>query len=63
MESGPTAHLEGMEIDFRERRVTVDGKDVRLTPKEFEVLHYLANHPDDPSAPGNPERGLGTRTQ
>jgi two-component system KDP operon response regulator KdpE len=21
---------------------------VRLTPKEFEVLHYLANHPDKP---------------
>ena len=49
MESGPhKVTLEGVEIDFRERRVTVDGKDVRLTPKEFEVLHYLANHPDKP---------------
>jgi len=49
LESGPhKIKLEGIEIDFRERRVTVDGKEVRLTPKEFEVLHYLANHPDMP---------------
>ncbi len=48
-ESGPhKLILEGVEIDFRDRRVTIDGKDLRLTPKEFEVLHYLANHPDKP---------------
>lgn len=40
--------LEHVEIDFRGRHVTVNGKDVRLTPKEFEVLHYLANRPDRP---------------
>lgn len=49
LESAPRKlTLEGVEIDFRGRRVTVDGKDVRLAPKEFEVLHYLANHPDKP---------------
>ena len=49
MESGPhKLTLDGVEIDFRDRRVTIVGKDVRLTPKEFEVLHYLANHPDKP---------------
>ena len=49
LESGPhKLTLEDVEIDFRDRRVTVDGRDVRLTPKEFEVLHYLANHPDKP---------------
>jgi two-component system KDP operon response regulator KdpE len=49
MDSAPhKVSLAGVEIDFRERRVIVDGKDVRLTPKEFEVLHYLANHPDKP---------------
>jgi two-component system KDP operon response regulator KdpE len=49
LESGPRKlTMEGVEIDFRDRRVTVEGKAVRLTPKEFEVLHYLANHPDKP---------------
>jgi two-component system KDP operon response regulator KdpE len=49
LESGPQKlTLEGIEIDFRDRRVSVDGKDVRLTPKEFEILHYLAAHPDKP---------------
>ena len=49
MDSGPPKlTLEGIEVNFRERRVTVNGKDVRLTPKEFEVLHYLASHPDKP---------------
>jgi two-component system KDP operon response regulator KdpE len=49
MDSAPhKVSLAGVEIDFRERRVVVDGKEVRLTPKEFEVLHYLANHPDKP---------------
>jgi DNA-binding response OmpR family regulator len=35
-------------MNFRERRVTLEGKEVRLTPKEFEVLQYLAHHPDKP---------------
>jgi two-component system KDP operon response regulator KdpE len=49
MESGPhKLRLDGVEIDFRDRHVTVDGKDIRLTPKEFEVLHYLANHAGKP---------------
>jgi two-component system KDP operon response regulator KdpE len=49
LESAPQKlTLEAVEIDFRDRRVTVEGRDVRLTPKEFEVLQYLANHPDKP---------------
>ena len=49
MESAPhKLTMAGIEIDFRERRLRVQGKPVRLTPKEFEVLHYLANHPDKP---------------
>lgn len=49
LESGPQKlSLEGVAIDFRERRVTAEGKELRLTPKEFEVLHYLANHPGKP---------------
>jgi two-component system KDP operon response regulator KdpE len=33
-------------INFVARRVTVNGVEVRLTPKEFDLLRYLASNPD-----------------
>jgi two-component system KDP operon response regulator KdpE len=33
-------------IDFSTRQVLVREREVRLTPKEFELLTYLANHPN-----------------
>jgi two-component system KDP operon response regulator KdpE len=33
-------------ISFGARRVTVDGTEVRLTPKEFDLLRYLASNPN-----------------
>ena len=33
-------------INFVARRVTVDGTEVRLTPKEFDLLRFLASNPD-----------------
>jgi two-component system KDP operon response regulator KdpE len=38
--------LEDGEIDFQTRRVTVGGRQARLTPKEFELLRYLVTHPN-----------------
>ena len=35
-------------IDVRGRRVRVDGVDVELSPKEFEILMELALHPGEP---------------
>jgi len=32
-------------IDLEARLVTVAGREIRLTPKEFEVLFYMAQHP------------------
>jgi two-component system KDP operon response regulator KdpE len=32
-------------IDLETRAVVVDGREVRLTPKEFDLLVYLARHP------------------
>jgi two-component system KDP operon response regulator KdpE len=32
-------------IDLETRSVVVEGRDVRLTPKEFDVLVYMAQHP------------------
>ena len=37
--------FDGLEIDPRTREVLVDGAPVELTPKEFELLHYLASEP------------------
>jgi two-component system KDP operon response regulator KdpE len=36
--------LDGVTIDFETHRVTGPGRDEHLTPKEFEILHYLASH-------------------
>jgi two-component system KDP operon response regulator KdpE len=38
--------LRGLEVDFQSREARVRGEKVHLTPKEFELLQYLANHPD-----------------
>jgi len=35
-----------VEIRMAARRVTVDGKDVKLTPKEFDLLRFLVSNPD-----------------
>lgn len=49
MDSGPCIlTFDGVKIDFRERHVSSEGKAVHLTPRGFEVLHYLAKHPDRP---------------
>jgi two-component system KDP operon response regulator KdpE len=38
--------LDNVEIDFLSRHVTGPGRDVRLTPKEFDLLSYLIAHPN-----------------
>ncbi len=38
--------LGAFRIDFESRRVYVEGEEVRLTPKEFHLLVYLARHPN-----------------
>jgi two-component system, OmpR family, KDP operon response regulator KdpE len=35
-----------VEMNSETRHVTVAGKDVRFTPKEFDLLHYLVTHPN-----------------
>ena len=36
----------GVRVDLRTRRVERDGHEVQLTAREFELLAYLARHPD-----------------
>ena len=48
-DSGPHSFVsDDLEIDFEARRVTMGGKSVRLTPKEFDLLRFLVSHPDKP---------------
>lgn len=35
-----------MEIDFASRQVRTHKEEVRLTSKEFDLLHYFAAHPN-----------------
>jgi DNA-binding response OmpR family regulator len=37
--------FDGLEIDSASHDIRVDGRDVALTPKEFELLHFLASRP------------------
>jgi two-component system KDP operon response regulator KdpE len=37
---------EHLTIDFARRVVTARGQKVRLTPKEFDLLHYFVTHPN-----------------
>lgn len=37
-----------VEIDFASRHVRLPGRESRLTPKEFDLLRYLATHPNRP---------------
>jgi two-component system KDP operon response regulator KdpE len=39
---------EELEIDFESRRVTLQGKTVRLTPKEFDLLRILVSNANKP---------------
>lgn len=36
---------EGIELDLDIKRCTVDGKDIKLVKKEFEILHLLLSNP------------------
>lgn len=46
-ESGPQRlTLENVEVDFQARKLIAHGKEVRLTPKEFELLRYMIAHPN-----------------
>lgn len=46
-------------LDLRTRRVDRGGQEVKLTAREFELLAYLARHPDQVLARADPERRLG----
>jgi len=42
----PVIHAGDFHIDIPQRRVEVNGREVHLTPKEFDLLVYLARNPE-----------------
>lgn len=44
--SPATINFDGIEINLATHHVSVQGKDIRFTPKEFDLLRYLAAHPN-----------------
>jgi DNA-binding response OmpR family regulator len=44
-QTGSALELDGLRIDRRARRVTLNGEEVVLTPKEFDLLSFLASEP------------------
>jgi two-component system KDP operon response regulator KdpE len=40
----PVWHTSGLTVDLVKRVVTVDGREVRLTPKEYDLLRVLVTH-------------------
>jgi two-component system, OmpR family, KDP operon response regulator KdpE len=48
-EGGPSSvRLDNLEINLSTRRVIANGREIRLTPKEFDLLHYLLSNPNVP---------------
>ncbi len=43
-ESEDVIRYKGLEINFAAREVTIDGKKVQMTPKEYDILFYLARN-------------------
>ena len=45
---GESVELEGVQINFSTRRLVSKGKEVRLTPKEFDLLYFFMANPNVP---------------
>lgn len=39
-----TITIDNFTLDYRQRLITIDGKRIILTPKEFELIYYLLNN-------------------
>jgi two-component system, OmpR family, KDP operon response regulator KdpE len=44
----PVSRFGDLQLNIRQRRVTVRGQNIRLTPKEFDLLQYLTANPNVP---------------
>lgn len=44
-DNGELLTIDGLVLNNESKQVSVDGEEVRLTPIEFSILHYLMQHP------------------
>lgn len=47
----PSAPLGGIELDDAQKKVSLDGDEVALTPTEYEILKLLMRHPGQVFSP------------
>lgn len=47
-----TLKLGGIELDDKRKHVTCDGETVSLTPREYDILKFLLQHPGEVFSPG-----------
>lgn len=45
-QGSPVITFDGISVDLNSHHISVQGRDVRLTPKQSEVLHYLVTNPN-----------------
>lgn len=48
---GPALRLGGIELDDKRKTVTRDGEPVPLTPREYDILKFLMQHPGEVFSP------------
>lgn len=51
----------GIALDHDAKRVTLDGEEIALTPKEYDILYYLMQHPVRSSRLRNSTAPYGTK--
>lgn len=44
--NAPALNFNGLEIHADQRAVKINGEEITLTAKEFDLLHFFASHPD-----------------
>lgn len=46
-----TLSVGGIELEDKEKKVTLDGEEVNITPKEYDILKFLLAHPGEVFSP------------
>ncbi|MBO5898440.1 MAG: response regulator transcription factor [Clostridia bacterium] len=50
-EDGSLLRIGGITLDDKQKKVKLDGEEVSLTPTEYDILHFLMQHPGEVFSP------------